>query len=111
MRFHQFQEAEHNARAAQWRRIGPSRGSSLGAGNRSSNVFYGCQLDLSRNFTGCGVINRLRFISLARVALAVDVMNNRSEEHTAELQSRGHLVCRLLLEKKNITIGSIVSYR
>src|SRR5207253_6016060 len=27
----------------------------------------------------------------------------RSEEHTSELQSRGHLVCRLLLEKKNIT--------
>src|SRR5207253_9284440 len=24
---------------------------------------------------------------------------NRSEEHTSELQSRGHLVCRLLLEK------------
>src|SRR5690625_5976339 len=28
----------------------------------------------------------------------------RSEEHTSELQSRGHLVCRLLLEKKNKTI-------
>src|SRR5690625_486394 len=29
-----------------------------------------------------------------------DSMDNRSEEHTSELQSRGHLVCRLLLEKK-----------
>src|SRR5690625_5767187 len=28
----------------------------------------------------------------------------RSEEHTSELQSRGHLVCRLLLEKKNYSI-------
>src|SRR5690625_1620969 len=28
----------------------------------------------------------------------------RSEEHTSELQSRGHLVCRLLLEKKNSII-------
>src|SRR5437870_10994450 len=28
----------------------------------------------------------------------------RSEEHTSELQSRGHLVCRLLLEKKNLPI-------
>src|SRR5439155_2883302 len=28
---------------------------------------------------------------------------DRSEEHTSELQSRGHLVCRLLLEKKNNT--------
>src|SRR5690625_4198438 len=27
-------------------------------------------------------------------------LNKRSEEHTSELQSRGHLVCRLLLEKK-----------
>src|SRR3989442_11448908 len=27
----------------------------------------------------------------------------RSEEHTSELQSRPHLVCRLLLEKKNIS--------
>src|SRR5690625_6855783 len=26
--------------------------------------------------------------------------SQRSEEHTSELQSRGHLVCRLLLEKK-----------
>src|SRR5690625_6946900 len=26
--------------------------------------------------------------------------SGRSEEHTSELQSRGHLVCRLLLEKK-----------
>src|SRR5690625_7064263 len=29
--------------------------------------------------------------------------NFRSEEHTSELQSRGHLVCRLLLEKKKNT--------
>src|SRR5439155_16910316 len=38
----------------------------------------------------------------ARVKLGV-VGNSglRSEEHTSELQSRGHLVCRLLLEKKN----------
>src|SRR5690625_2877068 len=29
------------------------------------------------------------------------LLDLRSEEHTSELQSRGHLVCRLLLEKKN----------
>src|SRR5437870_6311224 len=33
--------------------------------------------------------------------LGLDVA--RSEEHTSELQSRGHLVCRLLLEKKKKT--------
>src|SRR5439155_22808853 len=31
----------------------------------------------------------------------------RSEEHTSELQSRGHLVCRLLLEKKKKRIYTI----
>src|SRR5690625_6339013 len=31
--------------------------------------------------------------------------SRRSEEHTSELQSRGHLVCRLLLEKKT-TVAS-----
>src|SRR5258708_30475479 len=37
------------------------------------------------------------FVSLADVASRV-----RSEEHTSELQSPDHLVCRLLLEKKKI---------
>src|SRR5690606_39763834 len=32
----------------------------------------------------------------------VEIFNKRSEEHTSELQSRENLVCRLLLEKKNI---------
>src|SRR5690554_3263211 len=33
----------------------------------------------------------------------------RSEEHTSELQSRPHLVCRLLLEKKKITKADIIT--
>src|SRR3712207_7280080 len=33
---------------------------------------------------------------------AVGPIGSRSEEHTSELQSRQYLVCRLLLEKKNI---------
>src|SRR5437870_6187615 len=41
--------------------------------------------------TGCG-----EAWSTARRATSP----SRSEEHTSELQSRGHLVCRLLLEKK-----------
>src|SRR5215510_1844967 len=38
---------------------------------------------------------------------------SRSEEHTSELQSRGHLVCRLLLEKKKkqVEIGALRSKR
>src|SRR5690625_6832579 len=35
--------------------------------------------------------------------LAIEGTVRRSEEHTSELQSRGHLVCRLLLEKKKQT--------
>src|SRR5690625_6861969 len=31
-------------------------------------------------------------------------LTQRSEEHMSELQSRGHLVCRLLLEKKNLIL-------
>src|SRR5687767_15243832 len=34
----------------------------------------------------------------------VAVVNDRSEEHTSELQSLAYLVCRLLLEKKNYKI-------
>src|SRR5690625_988145 len=52
-------------------------------------------------------------LSVAIVELALSPKSNssykaldhalRSEEHTSELQSRGHLVCRLLLEKKKET--------
>src|SRR5690625_6655955 len=35
--------------------------------------------------------------------------SSRSEEHTSELQSRGHLVCRLLLEKKKSCLGAVLS--
>src|SRR5690625_5440192 len=34
------------------------------------------------------------------IQIEVELRSRRSEEHTSELQSRGHLVCRLLLEKK-----------
>src|SRR5690625_6132039 len=37
------------------------------------------------------------------ISYTVNEDENRSEEHTSELQSRGHLVCRLLLEKKKNT--------
>src|SRR5437660_2444597 len=37
---------------------------------------------------------------LATALHAIQSERGRSEEHTSELQSRGHLVCRLLLEKK-----------
>src|SRR5690625_5920291 len=50
-------------------------------------------------------------VSRSGVATLRFNQHHRSEEHTSELQSRGHLVCRLLLEKKNrnsMTIESTV---
>src|SRR5690625_5655707 len=52
-----------------------------------------------------GTIDEVRkTVSFPRLDTLTDFSNlifERSEEHTSELQSRGHLVCRLLLEKKN----------
>src|SRR5690625_6749687 len=59
--------------------------------------------------TGVGTPNRfqlarlVQFLALGRSVSTVAHLPSRpgrSEEHTSELQSRGHLVCRLLLEKK-----------
>src|SRR2546430_12475282 len=40
---------------------------------------------------------------------ADDGLDRRSEEHTSELQSQSNIVCRLLLEKKKITIAGITA--
>src|SRR5690625_6408440 len=50
------------------------------------------------------IIGLMLFFVVGRVFLdnaagVLGVTDERSEEHTSELQSRGHLVCRLLLEK------------
>src|SRR5438876_7182349 len=47
------------------------------------------------------------------IPVGLQVRRNRSEEHTSELQSPVHLVCRLLLEKKNLTasLNCIVTNR
>src|SRR5262245_44177287 len=49
---------------------------------------------------GPGFLTYLTHGTLAVVALAAAGRTCRSEEHTSELQSLRHLVCRLLLEKK-----------
>src|SRR5258705_6984513 len=53
----------------------------------------------ARNLAGPG--NRNLSTRTARESL-------RSEEHTSELQSLRHLVCRLLLEKKKLSRGKVV---
>src|SRR5256885_8100690 len=47
--------------------------------------------------------------ALAQDLRAALVERPRSEEHTSELQSPCNLVCRLLLEKKNVSCASIPS--
>src|SRR2546422_6280321 len=78
--------------------------------------FFGSPLRVTR----IGLPVRFTLASRARqVALNLEIgtssstacllLWSRSEEHTSELQSRLHLVCRLLLEKKKKTF-SIVLY-
>src|SRR5690625_5618940 len=42
----------------------------------------------------------LKALTATKIVSIREIDTPRSEEHTSELQSRGHLVCRLLLEKK-----------
>src|SRR5690625_7123977 len=51
---------------------------------------------IQRNLLTVGFVDGTDFYSF----LSKTGGRPRSEEHTSELQSRGHLVCRLLLEKK-----------
>src|SRR3989442_3128542 len=47
-------------------------------------------------------------LSQARFGDTIELLGGeRSEEHTSELQSRPHLVCRLLLEKKKTTWATV----
>src|SRR5256884_1736727 len=47
--------------------------------------------------------------SSRRMGHGFPMSNTRSEEHTSELQSRLHLVCRLLLEKKKHSCSSVLT--
>src|SRR2546422_2573285 len=56
-----------------------------------------------------GTVTTTYFTTPAGLEAAVDGDYARSEEHTSELQSRLHLVCRLLLEKKKKNIINKIS--
>src|SRR2546422_7984656 len=58
-------------------------------------------LDRSRGSVYVASAGKLFDLDLATGAIKRQGTMTRSEEHTSELQSRVHLVCRLLLEKKN----------
>src|SRR5690625_5557744 len=55
----------------------------------------------SRSSAPTAMRSKMGWNSSRRVVIGhLLLLELRSEEHTSELQSRGHLVCRLLLEKK-----------
>src|SRR5687768_18303739 len=69
-----------------------------------STLFPYTTLFRSARISRLMTIDRFRqALNEARTAQEIfdTIVKQRSEEHTSELQSRLHLVCRLLLEKKN----------
>src|SRR5690625_6846271 len=72
------------------------------AGGPSSDELFGLGLVF--------LMTMLLLVSSLTSVYAMYHMRNgdykRSEEHTSELQSRGHLVCRLLLEKKTTNLST-----
>src|SRR5690606_40245339 len=53
------------------------------------------------------MVKEIRRIEITLVNSELDaLLLERSEEHTSELQSRENLVCRLLLEKKNMMLNT-----
>src|SRR5687768_18222284 len=78
--------------------------------NASSFLMPFIQPDLALNNTQVGLLAGALSLTWSIAALGVGVVSDRtgrSEEHTSELQSRLHLVCRLLLEKKKNNISQL----
>src|SRR5258708_14159534 len=62
---------------------------------------------LAESSPGKNPLARIRTLSAGRCAGKLSP--RRSEEHTSELQSPDHLVCRLLLEKKKNSVDNNIS--
>src|SRR5437899_6831454 len=90
----------HESLAARAR--GPGRYHSFPA-RRSSD------LERSQAEAAFGPIESLDAYDAERAAIEARRVRTRSEEHTSELQSLRHLVCRLLPEKKKTSPVSCVS--
>src|SRR5438552_13173077 len=72
----------------------------------TSTLFPYTTLFRSLKTTRCAsscIRNRCSGASYNSMSTSYEESGTRSEEHTSELQSPDHLVCRLLLEKKNRT--------
>src|SRR5207253_10107721 len=76
---------------------------------RSSDLFFSFSLSASAGWSRSAILRESSILPLPSISMTFTRTSSpsvstswtdRSEEHTSELQSRGHLVCRLLLEKK-----------
>src|SRR5690606_39776078 len=72
-------------------------------------ILRGEAIDLPDESAGSGFAKNLfehlldaQFGRIQQLGIVGRLQRRRSEEHTSELQSRENLVCRLLLEKKNL---------
>src|SRR2546429_6606250 len=76
-----------------------------------STLFPYTTLFRSGAFAGLGA-EVLQLLAMAGVFDAMSITSGRSEEHTSELQSPLHLVCRLLLgkKKKNLCITVLLPF-
>src|SRR5690625_6609989 len=63
-------------------------------------LYGSSRANISRQALHCEKLQFNHPISGKELQFQCPLPEDRSEEHTSELQSRGHLVCRLLLEKK-----------
>src|SRR2546422_7178402 len=97
-------------------RFGPAR--CLPGLGKMCGLYEGdCQLIMSFGAVWGGISGLLEIADRRLSALGAQIdlaqfepalgVHGRSEEHTSELQSRLHLVCRLLLEKKKKTTQTI----
>src|SRR2546430_11586936 len=78
----------------------PNRG---GTTMTSDDLAYATILEIATRY-------RRRDLSPVELTKALLARIERSEEHTSELQSQSNLVCRLLLEKKKITLTPLIPF-
>src|SRR5690625_2259471 len=84
-------------------------GLSISTNSFVGSVYIGnIQLNIMPKIKGMDLITLMNYAyqlkdlnTIHQSSFNLQSFSFRSEEHTSELQTRGHLVCRLLLEKKN----------
>src|SRR5690625_7044678 len=79
----------------------PAEASAIGIiGGADGPTAIFVALNLAPDLLGAIALSAYSYMALVPIIQPPIMRLLRSEEHTSELQSRGHLVCRLLLDKK-----------